>query len=358
MRAALGLARRGLGQVWPNPAVGCILVKDGIVVGRGWTQPGGRPHAETEALRRARAGAVGATCYVTLEPCSHTGLTGPCADALAAAGVVRVVAATEDPDPRVSGRGFERLRAAGITVEVGLCRTEAEEINAGFFMRIASGRPIVTLKTATSLDGRIATHSGDSRWISSEDSRAGVHHLRAEHDAVLVGANTALNDDPLLTCRLPGLEDRRPVRVVVDSRLRLPLTHKLVASAREIPVWLVCAPGNDHDRRDAFTQAGVQVIEVAQDGDGSLDIRLALQALGQHGLTRILVEGGGHVAAALLRANLVDRLVWYHAPLVLGGDGLPAVVSFGVDVLADAPRFRRLESRPVGDDTVAVYARS
>jgi diaminohydroxyphosphoribosylaminopyrimidine deaminase/5-amino-6-(5-phosphoribosylamino)uracil reductase len=357
MRAALGLARRGLGQVWPNPAVGCILVRDGIVVGRGWTQPGGRPHAETEALDRAGDGARGATCYVSLEPCSHTGVTGPCADALAAAGVVRVVAATEDPDPRVSGRGFERLRAAGIAVEVGLCRAEAEELNAGFFKRIAAGRPIVTLKTATSLDGRIATHSGESRWITGEDSRAGVHQLRAEHDAVLVGSNTALIDDPLLTCRLPGLEDRRPVRVVVDSRLRLPLTHRLVASANEIPVWLVCAAGNDHDRRDAFAQAGVQIIEVRRDGEGSLDIGQSLQALGQHGLTRILVEGGGHVAAALLRADLVDRLVWYHAPMVLGSDGLPAVVSFGVDALTDAPRFRRLESRPVGDDTVSVYSR-
>jgi diaminohydroxyphosphoribosylaminopyrimidine deaminase/5-amino-6-(5-phosphoribosylamino)uracil reductase len=357
MRAALGLARRGLGQVWPNPAVGCILVRDGLVVGRGWTQPGGRPHAETEALARAGERARGAVCYVSLEPCSHTGVTGPCADALAMAGIVRVVAATEDPDPRVSGRGFERLRAAGITVEIGLCRGEAEELNAGFFKRIHEGRPVVTLKTATSLDGRIATHTGESQWITGPDSRATVHLLRAEHDAILIGANTAFADDPLLTCRLPGLDDRRPVRIVVDSRLRLPLTHRLVQSASEIPVWLVCTEGSEPDRREAFIQAGVVVVEVPRDGEGSLDLSAALQALGQRGLTRILSEGGGHVAAALLRADLVDRLVWYHAPMVMGSDGVPAVVSFGVDTLSDAPRFRRLESRPIGDDTVAVYAR-
>src|SRR5580700_4659831 len=227
MRTALGLARRGLGNTWPNPAVGCVIVKDGRVVGRGWTQKGGRPHAETEALARAGKGAKGATAYVSLEPCSHHGKTPPCAEALIAAGVSRVVAAVEDPDPRVSGRGIARLRAAGIAVEAGLCAAEAAELNAGFFCRVAQGRPLVTLKLAASLDGRIATPTGKSRWITGPAARERAHLLRAAHDAVLIGTGTALADDPQLTCRLPGLEARSPVRIVIDRTLRLPATLRL-----------------------------------------------------------------------------------------------------------------------------------
>ena len=208
MRAALALARRGLGRVAPNPAVGCILVRDGIVVGRGWTQPGGRPHAETEALRRAGAAAAGAVAYVTLEPCAHHGSTPPCADALIAAGVSRVVVAIEDPDPRVAGRGLARLTAAGISVETGVCADEAGRLNAGFLKRIEHGLPLVTLKLATSLDGKIATHAGESQWITGEDARARGHLLRAQTDAIMIGSGTAQIDNPLLTCRLPGLEDR------------------------------------------------------------------------------------------------------------------------------------------------------
>ncbi|MCK5275514.1 MAG: bifunctional diaminohydroxyphosphoribosylaminopyrimidine deaminase/5-amino-6-(5-phosphoribosylamino)uracil reductase RibD, partial [Alphaproteobacteria bacterium] len=220
MRAALALAGRGLGRVWPNPAVGCVLVdRDGRVTGRGWTQPGGRPHAETEALARAGGAAKGATAYVTLEPCVHHGQTPPCADALIEAGVARVIAATEDPDPRVKGGGLGRLRDAGIAVEAGLLREEAELLNAGYLMRQREGRPVVTLKLATTLDGRIATHAGESRWITGEAARARGHMMRARHDAIMVGIGTALADNPTLTCRLPGLEDRSPVRIVVDARL-------------------------------------------------------------------------------------------------------------------------------------------
>src|SRR6266705_1008472 len=215
MRAALALARRGLGRVWPNPAVGCAIVKDGRVVGRGWTQPGGRPHAETEALARAGGAAHGATAYVTLEPCCHSGRTPPCADAL-------VVAALEDPDPRVVGGGLARLRAAGIAVEAGLCAAEAAEINAGFFQRVRLGRPLVTLKLATSLDGRIATASGESRWITGPAARERAHLLRVTHDAILVGTDTVLADNPQLTCRLPGLGHRSPVRIAIDRELRIP----------------------------------------------------------------------------------------------------------------------------------------
>jgi len=357
MRAALGLARRGLGTVWPNPAVGCVIVQGGRVVGRGWTQPGGRPHAETEALAMAGKAANGATCYVTLEPCAHHGKTPPCADALINAGIARVVIAVEDPDPRVAGKGGERLRHAGIAVSEGVLRDEAAMLNAGFFLRIGTGRPLVTLKLASTLDGRIATHSGESRWITGEAARASSHLLRAEADAIMVGSGTALHDDPDLTCRLPGLAERSPVRVVVDGRLRLPLTSRLVATANEVPTWLITLEGSDVNRRVAYEEAGVDVVEVAEGTDGAIDLDLALGTLGDSGVTRVLVEGGAHLAAALLRADLVDRLVWFRAPRLMGGDGLAAAVAFGVDHLAQTPRFERVDLRPVGDDVMETYIR-
>lgn len=350
MQAALGLARRGLGSVWPNPTVGCVIVKDGRVAGRGWTAKGGRPHAETVALAQAGAAAAGATAFVTLEPCSHHGKTGPCADALIAAGIARVVVAIEDPDPRVSGRGLARLRDAGLAVELGPGAAAAAEINAGFFHRIIDGRPLVTLKLAASMDGRIATTNGESRWITGESARAAGHRLRAENDAIMVGSGTALVDNPELTCRLPGLEERSPVRLVMDGHLRLPLTSKLVAGAADHPTWLVTREGNDPERLQAFAACGVEIIEVSPAPNGKIDLPLALGELAERGLTRILVEGGGHLAAALLKDDLVDRLAWFRAPILLGGDGLPSIASFGIDRLASAPRFTRLASAELGSD--------
>lgn len=356
MAVALGLARRGLGRVWPNPSVGCVIVKDGRVVGRGWTQPGGRPHAETEALRRAGAAARGATVYISLEPCAHHGKTPPCADALIDAGVARAVVAIEDPFRRVAGRGLERMRGAGIDVVTGVGHDAAAALNAGFFMRIGDARPLFTLKTASTLDGRIATHTGESQWITGEPARARGHALRASADAVMVGVGTALADDPRLDCRLPGLADRSPVRIVVDSRARLPLTSRLVRTARETPTWLLTLAGQDARHR-AFADAGIEVIEVAPDADGNLDLEVGAGALGDRGLTRVLVEGGGRLAAGLLRAGLVDRLVWFRAPRLIGGDGLPATEAFGVDRLDQAPAFRRIAVVEVGDDVMETYAR-
>jgi diaminohydroxyphosphoribosylaminopyrimidine deaminase/5-amino-6-(5-phosphoribosylamino)uracil reductase len=356
MNAALELARRGLGRTWPNPAVGCVIVNDGRVVGRGWTQPGGRPHAETEALARASTLADGATLYTTLEPCSHHGKTPPCADAVINAGVARVVAALEDPDPRVKGEGFARQRAAGIAVEIGLGAQAAAEINAGFLTRLAKGRPLVTLKLATTLDGRIATASGESRWITGEAARRRAHLLRAGHDAVMIGAGTALADDPELTCRLPGMADRHPVRIVADAGLRLPLTAKLVATAARSPTWIVTREGGDAARHDGFRAAGVELIELPGHPQG-IDLSEALQALGKRGLTRILVEGGGQLAAALLRQDLVDRIAWFHAPSVIGGDGIAAVAAMGRGKLAEIPRFERLTLEPVGEDVLETLSR-
>jgi len=363
MQAALALARRGLGQVAPNPAVGCVLVKDGRVVGRGWTQPGGRPHAETEALRRAGDAARGACAYVTLEPCTHHGQTPPCAEALVAAGITRCVIALEDPDPRVDGRGLAQLRAAGIDVVVGPGATAAGEINAGYLSQLRQGRPLVTLKLATTLDGRIATKNGASRWITGEAARARAHLLRTRHDAVLVGSGTAVLDDPRLDVRLEGLATTSPVRVVLDGRLRLPLTHDLVRRARQQATWLITRvpvgrDWADRDRVAAYKGAGVEVMTVGTDAAGRLSLQAALEALGQRGLTRVLVEGGGGVAAGLLRLGLVDRLAWFRAPRIMGGDGLPAVAGFGLEDLADAPAFVLTDMARIGNDVLETYGPS
>jgi len=356
MGAALTLARRALGLTAPNPAVGCVVVKDGRVVGRGWTQPGGRPHAETEALGRAGALARGATLYATLEPCSHHGATPPCADAVVAAGIARVVAAMEDPDPRVKGRGFARLRAARIAVEIGPGGDAAAEINAGFLLRVAAGRPLVTLKLASSLDGKIAMASGESRWITGAPARARAHLLRARHDAVMIGVKTAIADDPQLTCRLPGIAKPNSLRIVVDPGLRLPLTSRLVADAARLATWILTRDGGDGSRREAFRAAGVELIELPGAGDG-IDLATALTALGERGLTRILVEGGAGLAAGLLRRQLVDRLAWFHAPAAIGGDGIDAVAGLGRLRFAEIPRFERLTVEPVGEDVLETLRR-
>ena len=357
MHTALVLAERGLGRVAPNPAVGCVIVGAGRVVARGWTQPGGRPHAEAEALARAGARARGACAYVTLEPCAHHGATPPCADALIAAGIARCVVALEDPDPRVAGTGLARLRDAGIEVSLGLCAEAGAEVNAGYLSRRRRGRPLVTLKLATTLDGRIATKRGESRWITGEAARRRAHLLRAGHDAVLIGSGTALADDPRLDVRLEGLEEASPLRVVLDGGLRLPLTHDLVVRAREQATLVITRERRDRDRVKAYESAGVEVVAVGEDEEGNLSIEAALQALGARGMTRVLVAGGGRIAAGLLRAGLVDRLVWFHAATVIGGDGVPAVAGFGLEELAKAPGFSLQDSHPIGDDLVESYAR-
>jgi diaminohydroxyphosphoribosylaminopyrimidine deaminase/5-amino-6-(5-phosphoribosylamino)uracil reductase len=365
MAMALGLARRGMGNTWPNPAVGCVLVRPdlaggmdggGRVVGRGWTQPGGRPHAETEALGRAGDLARGATAYVTLEPCCHTGQTGPCTEALIKAGVRRVVIATTDPDDRVAGQGIAALEAAGIGVETGLGEAAALEINAGYFKRTGEGRPLVMLKAASSLDGRIAAAGGDSKWVTSAAARQRGHLMRAQSDAILVGIGTVLADDPELTCRLPGMENRSPARVVLDTHLKTPLNGKLVAGANDVPLWIVTVPDAPADAAEALERAGAQVVRVAAGSDGRPDPAAVLDALAGAGITRLLVEGGGTVAAAFLKSGLVDRLAWFHAPVVVGSDGIPAVAPLAVATMSDALRFERLAMEQVGEDILEVLA--
>jgi diaminohydroxyphosphoribosylaminopyrimidine deaminase/5-amino-6-(5-phosphoribosylamino)uracil reductase len=358
MRAALALARRSLGRTWPNPAVGCVIVRDGVIVGRGRTRDGGRPHAEVDALSQAGDAARGATVYVTLEPCSHFGKSPPCADALIKAGVAKVVSAIEDPNPEVNGQGHARLRAAGIAVEIGAGAREAAEINAGFLLQVRERRPLFHLKLAASLDGRIATAAGESKWITGAAARADGQRLRATHDAILVGASTVAADDPELTCRLPGLDGYSPVRIVLDSRARTSPGSKLALTANRTPVWLVCTPDAPAGARDALTAKGVEVIEVASNAQGRVDIASAVCALGARRLTRVLIEGGGEVAAAFLKANLVDRLTCYRAGLLMGSDSRSAVAALGLEKLGFAPRFTLVSSRPLGGDVVETWHRA
>jgi diaminohydroxyphosphoribosylaminopyrimidine deaminase / 5-amino-6-(5-phosphoribosylamino)uracil reductase len=358
MRAALGLARRALGRSWPNPAVGCTIVRDGRVIGRGWTQPGGRPHGETVALAQAGAAARGATAFVSLEPCAHHGRTPPCANALAEAGVGRVVIPLIDPDPRVAGRGIAALQAGGVRVETGLLAEEAMGLNRGFFARIAAGRPMLTLKLAQSLDGRIATVSGESRWITGSLARREVHLARAQSDAVLIGAGTARADDPMLDVRDIGLEDASPVRVVVTGSLALPLGSRLRESAGRLPLWLCHHCGAEPALRAAWAAAGATLIEVPVQPDGRMDLGAMMLSLGARGLTRVLCEGGGTLAAALIAADLVDEVVTYSAGLVLGAEGTPSVGAIPGGILALAPRFRLEDERRVGGDLRARWTRA
>ena len=358
MRAALSLAQRGLGNTWPNPAVGCIIVKNDRVVGRGWTRPGGRPHAEREALDRAGERAQGADVYVTLEPCSHRGHTPPCADALIDAGVKQVFVAIMDPDVRVSGTGISKLQTAGIIVTEGLLKEEAAQSNAGFFTRVETGRPFFTLKTATTADGKIATRSMHSQWITGGEARHYGHLLRATHDAVMVGSGTALEDDPELTCRLPGLSNDRRPRIVIDGRLRVPLTSKLVRSADKSPLWLVTLESHSVNQTSPYEAHGVTIIPVKADDAGHPEIREWAVELGQRGMTRILVEGGGGLAGSLMAADLIEKIAWFRAPKVMGDDGFAAISALGADRIEDLRQFRTNLSKPLGQDRLDILERT
>lgn len=349
MALALGLAARGLGNVAPNPAVGCVIVQGSTIVGRGWTQPGGRPHAETQALAQAGAAARGATAYVTLEPCAHHGATPPCASALIAAGVARVVSATTDPDPRVSGRGHAMLRAAGVLVQVGVLEADAKALNGGFLLRVAEGRPWLTLKLALTLDGRIATADGASRWITGPEARRAVHLMRARHDAVMVGIGTALADDPGLTVRELGIATQ-PIRIVVDSQLRLSVDSTLARTAGEVPVWLCHSV-------PARPMPDLRLIACAPDRAGHVDLADAMLRLGEAGLTRVLCEGGGTLAAGLLQAGLVDEVVCISAGRFFGAAGTPSVASVTGISLPSTPEFRLVGHRRLGGDILHRWLR-
>jgi diaminohydroxyphosphoribosylaminopyrimidine deaminase/5-amino-6-(5-phosphoribosylamino)uracil reductase len=350
MAHALGLAARGLGRTWPNPAVGCIIVRDSRIVGRGWTQPGGRPHAEAMALAQAGQAARGATVYVTLEPCAHHGKTPPCAEALIAAGVARVVTALTDPDPRVSGKGHGMLRDAGIEVTEGVLSGHAGRLNAGFLKRVTRSLPFVTLKLATTLDGRIATATGESRWITGSLARRATHMLRLTHDAVMVGAGTARADNPDLTARDIGAA-QQPVRILLDPRLTHRPDSRLGLTAQRAPVWVLHTSAATEEARHNWLATGAVLIETAQTLSGQIDLPTALTRLAGLGLTRILCEGGATLAAALIRAGLVDDLIAYTAGAMIGAEGHPALGPLHLASLQDAPRMTLISSRTIGPDT-------
>jgi diaminohydroxyphosphoribosylaminopyrimidine deaminase/5-amino-6-(5-phosphoribosylamino)uracil reductase len=355
MALALALGRRGLGRTWPNPAVGAVVAKDGMIVGRGWTQPGGRPHAETEALRRAGAAARGATLYVTLEPCSHHGKTPPCADAIVAAGIARVVSALVDPNPQVAGAGHWRLAEAGVVVEVGIGAEEARRAHAGHIRRVQDGRPQVILKLAVSADGKAARSGRRPAAITGEAGRARAHLLRAQSDAVLTGIGTVVADDPLLTSRLPGV--RSPLRVVLDATLRLPLASKLVATARQVPLWVVTSEAAPRPREQALAAQGVDVARVPGT-DGKLDLAAVLKLLAQRGITRLMVESGPILAAAFLRADLVDEAALFRSPAIIGPDGIDALDGLPLSALTQSPRLNAIDRETVGADTVETFERA
>jgi diaminohydroxyphosphoribosylaminopyrimidine deaminase/5-amino-6-(5-phosphoribosylamino)uracil reductase len=360
MQLALTLGRRGQGRTWPNPAVGAVVVRDGVIVGRGWTQPGGRPHAEPEALRHAGEAARGATLYVTLEPCSHTGKSPPCADAIIAAGIARVVSAIEDPNPEVAGQGHARLRAAGIAVDIGLCADEAAHDHAGHFRRIRDHRPHVILKLAVSTDDKIAAARHRTVAISGEAARARVHLLRAQCDAILVGIGTVQADDPMLTCRLPGMEARSPVRVVLDRALRIPGTSRLVHSARQTPLWLMTSDLAEAPAAMKLGAAGAQVIRVATTSapPPGLDLNAVLHALADKGITRLLVEGGARVASSFVTAGLADEVWLLRGPNPVGADGVAALDALPLAVITQSPDWRIRGSETLGNDTLTIYERA
>jgi diaminohydroxyphosphoribosylaminopyrimidine deaminase / 5-amino-6-(5-phosphoribosylamino)uracil reductase len=362
MQLALTLGRRGLGRTWPNPAVGAVVVKDGVIVGRGWTQPGGRPHAEPEALRRAGEAARGATLYVTLEPCSHFGKSPPCADAIIAAGIARVVAAIEDPNPLVAGQGHARLRAAGIAVDVGLGAAEAERDHAGHFRRVRDKRPHVIVKLAVSSDDKIAAPGHKPVAITGEAAKTRVHLLRAQSDAILVGIGTVLADDPLLTCRLPGMAARSPVRVVLDRALRIPGNSRLVHSARETPLWLMASEVAEAPAATKLAAAGAQIIRLAPNGapgkdTPGLDLPAALHALSERGITRLMVEGGSRVASSFVAAGLVDEIWLLRGPDAIGADGIAALDALPLAAITQSPTFRVRASETLDKDVLTVYER-
>lgn len=361
MAAAASYARRALGRVWPNPAVGALIVRDDgdgpVVVGRGYTRPPGGPHAEVVALAQAGEAARGATCYVTLEPCSHQGRTGPCCVALAQAGIRRVVIGLLDPNPRVSGRGVAMLEAAGVEVRSGVREELCSALHAGHVSRLTRGRPLVVLKLAVSRDGFIGRRGAGQIAITGEDVFRRVHILRAECDGILVGIGTALADDPSLNCRLPGLAHRSPVRIILDTNARLPLDSKLVQTAGEIPLWLLVAADADPDKVEALTVAGCTVIRLARAKGEPIDPRTAVRALGQRGITKLMVEGGSTVARAFLDTDLADEVIISQSSLVIGEGGILPFGSRGADMVTASVRFRNVGTRRVGADTMTHFVR-
>lgn len=356
MRLALALGRRTLGRTWPNPAVGAVIVKDGVIVGRGWTQAGGRPHAETQALKRAGKLAEGATIYVSLEPCSHKGKTPPCVDAIIRAGISRVVSAMQDPNPEVAGAGHTKLIAKGIRVDIGLGANEAQRVNAGHLRRVTDGRPHVVLKLAVSADEKVATVGRRPVAISGEAARERVFQMRAHNDAIMVGIGTVLSDNPALTCRLPGMFELSPVRVVLDSQLRVPMASHVIATVRETPTWVFGSGSASTIAEEILIDRGAKVFRVGSK-DGRLDLGDVLKRLAGEGITRVMVEGGPTVAASLVKADLVDAAVLLRSDKSIGPDGIDPLAGTPFRMLTHSVNLAMCGNEQLGTDRIEYFER-
>ncbi len=360
MKSALAMARRGLGRTWPNPSVGAVIVRPGEppeLVARGWTMPGGRPHAESVALEKAGQRARGCTLYVTLEPCAHHGKTPPCVDSIINAGISRVVCSAHDPDPRVASTGIEKLRQAGLQVVEGVLAKQAEHLSLGHVLRVTNKRPLVQLKLAVGSDGLVSRGDGSPVWVTEEEARAHGHLLRAHCDAILAGRGTVETDDPELTCRLPGMGDRSPVRVILDSRLRIKEDSKLVASMNEAPLWVFCSMQSDKKAASTLEAAGVNILQVDQDGDGVLNPVSVLEELAGRGITRLLIEGGPSVAESFWKLGLIDEIYLYQGIKPAGKAGLKVLSETGLEVIVNSPSFTLEETRALGPDSLSFYRR-
>ncbi|MBX7146355.1 MAG: bifunctional diaminohydroxyphosphoribosylaminopyrimidine deaminase/5-amino-6-(5-phosphoribosylamino)uracil reductase RibD [Alphaproteobacteria bacterium] len=361
MNMALSLAERRLGRTWPNPSVACVLIKKNIknnyyVIGRGWTQLGGRPHAEIEALKNAHTSVKNATAYVTLEPCAHVGETPSCADALIDAGIRRVVIAMSDPDPRTNGQGIHKLKAAGLEVVENIGYEKALEINAGFVNRFLYHRPLVTLKIASTLDAKIANQDGQSQWITNEKARHYGHLLRSQNDGILIGAKTVLRDNPYLTCRLPGLLKFSPVRFVLDPKLNISLESHIVQEAQKYPTYFFTLPNVDEKKKQDLILLGVKIIEgIEESATQNLCLKDVLEKIMKIGITRILVEGGNKLNTNLVKQNLVDRIVWFRAHSIMGSDGLSALGSLPNVKLDQLPKLVFQSKLLIEDCSIEFY---
>ncbi|WCR53241.1 MAG: Riboflavin biosynthesis protein RibD [Wolbachia endosymbiont of Ctenocephalides orientis wCori] len=352
MSIALKLAEKNLGKVAPNPAVGCIIVKDNMAIGEGYTGIGGRPHAEVVALQNAKNSISGATIYVTLEPCCHHGVTGPCTTEIIKAGIKRVVVATTDPDERVSGNGIKALREAGIEVTYGVLEEEADKLNIGFFLTKKLNRPFITCKIAATLDGKIATYTGESKWITEKDTRDWVHEQRAKYDAIMIGSNTLLNDDPLLTCRLPGLEDRSPIRFVIDSEGKLKNEHNITKTAGQIKTWVITNSEAEEKMKD------INYLVVNSNNANKVCLKdMASKLVTEAKITRLLVEGGGVLITELLKHNLIDRLIICRSGKILGNDAIPFVGDLGFESINKCYKFKKVKIIELKEDVIEIWDR-
>ena len=357
MSVALSLAKRTKGATWPNPNVGCVIVKDGKLIGRGWTAPTGRPHAETQALKSAGAASANSTAYVTLEPCAHTGKTKPCTSSLIRANVARVVIATRDPDPRVSGQGLKLLKNAGISITEGILKDEACYEHFGFFNRILNGKPKITLKLATSLDGKIATKNNESKWITGERSRKLTHLYRMQSDAVMIGSRTAIMDDPSLNVRHITTK-QQPAKIIIDTTLKTPLTSKIFQSANEFKTIICCGHNVDQSLVSIWINQGSKIIKCKTNIDGKIDLIDAMKHLGTIGINNIFCEGGASLATSLLKADLIDEFISMTSGLLIGANGRSVVGNFDNLSISKLPILKLRESYKYGQDVVSIWSKS